>query len=797
MRVWTVATPGELSHARVLVRSVAEAAPGTRTTVVLAGPRPGHDDELDLIALEDLAPDLQRAARSLPWRAVGLMARARVLGEALARSDEPVVLLDPGMDVRADLEPFAEALERSCVALVPRLLGQMPSDGHIPCGGDVVAAGLHTPAVIGARAGDETTEFLTWWEDHLVDTTRQMGHGELAALRRAPSLRLNQWLDLAPSRFEALTVVEHAGLCVSAWNLHQHRLAMRPRGPMTVDGEPLRLVHFDGFDPEKRHWLCADADRVRVPDHPVLDILCDSYGERLIEAGWEPFGGVRVGTALDNGLVFDRRLAHLHEQASIGGQTFGSLATPEGATAFCDWLESPADRGAQHGLNRVTEHVWGERGDVPRAYKDLDGSDGAEYVRWLWEWGRHELALPDRFLPPHPDFVSDAERDTTALGGVRVIGYMRGALGLGAAARAYTDALRAEGAQVRTTTVTPPRAATGPRPTLAYAEVDYADDETLLEPEPVHVLCVNADELPALAEQLGDGLRGTQRTIGIWAWETDDVPARWDRAYDLVDEIWTYSRYVAQSLSRVAPVPVIPIPIPVAVPEPPEHELDLGFPDGFQFLFAFDFLSTPARKYPEGLIRAFCRAFAPGEGPQLVIKTLHGALRPMWFDRLRWLARDRADIHIVDRALSGAERDALMAGCDCYVSLHRAEGFGLTIAEAMALGKPVIATAYSGNLDFMTPMNGYLVEYALTRVGPDGEQYPPNGTWADPDLEHAAHLMRHVYEHPEEARAKGERARRTVAETLSADAVGRLIGDRLRRLERSGATRSGATRSGG
>lgn len=791
MRVWTLATPSTLTHARVLARSVAQAAPDLRTTVVLAGARPQHDDELDLVALEDIAPDLQRAARRLPWRAVGLMARARVLGEALARSDEPVVLLDPCVDVRASLEPLEEALVRSSVALVPRLLGQMPSDGHIPCGGDVVAAGLHTPAVIGARRGHDTGEFLAWWEDHLAEAIGHMGNGELAALRRAPSLRLNQWLDLAPSRFEGLTVVEDAGLCVSAWNLHQHRLAMRPGGAVTVDGEPLRLVHFDGFDPERRHWLCADADRVRVPDHPVLDVLCDSYGDRLLEAGWGPAGGVGTGLVLDNGLLFDGRMACLYEEAGVAGHAFGSLATADGATAFERWLESPADRGAAHGLNRVTEYAWGERGDVPRVYKDLDGDDGAGFVRWLWEWGRHELALADRFLPPHPDFVPEAERDTTPLGDVRVVGYLRGALGLGAAARAYADALRSAGAQVSTTTVTPPRAPAGPRASPVYAEVDYAADDTDLEREPIHVLCVNADELPALAEQLGDGLRGTERTIGIWAWETDDVPARWDRAYDFVDEIWTYSRYVAQSLSRVAPVPVIPIPIPVAVPPPPERPLDLGIPDGFQFLFAFDFLSTPARKHPEGLVRAFCRAFAPGEGPQLVIKTLHAALRPAWYDRLRWLTRDRPDIHIVDRALSAADRDALVAGCDCYVSLHRAEGFGLTLAEAMAVGKPVIATAYSGNLDFMTPMNGYLVEYAMTRVGAEGEQYPPDGTWADPDLDHAASLMRHVYEHPEEARAKGERGRRDVAETLSAEAVGRLIGARLRRLERAGAARRG------
>jgi glycosyltransferase involved in cell wall biosynthesis len=253
-------------------------------------------------------------------------------------------------------------------------------------------------------------------------------------------------------------------------------------------------------------------------------------------------------------------------------------------------------------------------------------------------------------------------------------------------------------------------------------------------------------------------------------------------AYPLVDEIWTYTRFVAESISRVAPVPVIPVPIPVTAPEPGGATVDLGVPDGFRFLFAFDFLSTPARKNPEGVIEAFTRAFGPGEGPQLVIKTLHGDLRPRALDRLRWLAEGRPDVHIVDLSLTNAERDALMAGCDCYVSLHRAEGFGLTLAEAMAIGKPVIATGYSGNLDFMTPMNSYLVEYDMTLVGPEGEHYPAEGTWADPRLDHAAALMRRVVEQPDEARTKGERARSDIAAQLSPAAVGRIIRARLEAL---------------
>ena len=103
-----------------------------------------------------------------------------------------------------------------------------------------------------------------------------------------------------------------------------------------------------------------------------------------------------------------------------------------------------------------------------------------------------------------------------------------------------------------------------------------------------------------------------------------------------------------------------------------------------------------------------------------------------------------ANVRILDQVLSRADIDALLELSDCYVSLHRSEGFGLTIAEAMSLAKPVIATAYSGNMDFMTLSNSFPVNYRLTAIERDYGPYRQGWPWADPDLEHAAALMRHV-----------------------------------------------------
>jgi glycosyltransferase involved in cell wall biosynthesis/SAM-dependent methyltransferase len=388
--------------------------------------------------------------------------------------------------------------------------------------------------------------------------------------------------------------------------------------------------------------------------------------------------------------------------------------------------------------------------------------------------------------------------------GVNAVGYLRGGLGLGQAARLYIQALYEAGVPLRTTTVDVNLPdVVGPDGRRAQVKTtDFADLH--VEGElPFNLVCVNAPELPALYQSLGAEFFEDRYTIGVWAWEVDVIPPSWDRAFGLVDEIWVYSRYVQEIISNASPVPVVRIPLPIVAPPPGGDIAGLHLPDGFAFLFLFDFYSTLARKNPLGLVEAFTRAFAPGEGPQLILKSHNGDFKPERLARLRAAAGDRPDIHIVDRFLSAAEMAALLRRADCYVSLHRAEGFGLTLGETMALGKPVIATGFSANLDFMTAENSYLVRHTETLVGEEGENYPAHGTWAEPDLDHAAQLMRAVWENPDEARARGARAQREIEEHFSLEAVGRVARDRLKRLaaghrrKNAGVTLSGAGDDGG
>ncbi|HEV8185540.1 MAG TPA: glycosyltransferase, partial [Chthoniobacterales bacterium] len=230
-------------------------------------------------------------------------------------------------------------------------------------------------------------------------------------------------------------------------------------------------------------------------------------------------------------------------------------------------------------------------------------------------------------------------------------------------------------------------------------------------------------------------------------------------------------------------VPISVMPHALVMP-PPEliRRSEIGIRDDhYLFLFLFDMSSELERKNPFGLIRAFRRAFLPDEKVTLLLKLVRGELDPAGTARLEAAAGD-ANIVIVNEVVSRERALGFVKMSDCYVSLHRSEGFGLALAEAMALGKPVISTGYSGNLDFMNAGNSFLVDYTIVPVESEGPNYRCGGRWAEPSEEHAATLIRSVWLDPGMAANTGEQARLDVVAQLATEAIGVRMRSRLREI---------------
>jgi glycosyltransferase involved in cell wall biosynthesis len=267
-------------------------------------------------------------------------------------------------------------------------------------------------------------------------------------------------------------------------------------------------------------------------------------------------------------------------------------------------------------------------------------------------------------------------------------------------------------------------------------------------------------------------------------WELPLFPQQWAGNFRYVQEIWAQSRFVHESIAQVSSVPAIWMPQPVEPgPADPAWAHRLGVPtDRFSFLCFVDFRSRTARKNPGGVAEAFRMAFGnrTDEPAVLVVKTLGADRRPDDYGRFMEGARDLGNrLLVIDKSLVDAVIKGLLCGCNAFVSLHRSEGFGRGIAEAMYYGKPTIATAYSGNMDFCTPETCALVDYRLVPVKEGEYPFWRNQVWADPNIEEAARWMQRLAADPTLAASMGQRAQEDIRASNGAAVVGRRMRARL------------------
>jgi glycosyltransferase involved in cell wall biosynthesis len=358
--------------------------------------------------------------------------------------------------------------------------------------------------------------------------------------------------------------------------------------------------------------------------------------------------------------------------------------------------------------------------------------------------------------------------------GVELVGYLGAAVGGGETARRYLGALRVAGIAVRERNV----ALEGRDSAMTALPLGRRAASRSIG---CNLLCLNPEQMvPYLGSPEAPPLRN-RVNVGAWAWEVDIVPSGWVEAARRVVEVWACSEFTARLIAAATGARAVgilpPLPTTPLVSSAPAER-----PRPFRVLSMFDYLSTIQRKNPAGAIEAYRAAFGPEDGAQLIIKSVNGVHRVDARREVELAASGRADISLQDGTVSGEERDALVAGCDCLISMHRSEGFGLSLAEAMSAGKPVIATAYGGNTEFMTAANSYLIGYEPTLVGAGCEHYAATASWAEPDVARAAAALRAIVDDPNEARERAARGQREVNVMLAPARIGAQMRDRLAML---------------
>jgi glycosyltransferase involved in cell wall biosynthesis len=376
-----------------------------------------------------------------------------------------------------------------------------------------------------------------------------------------------------------------------------------------------------------------------------------------------------------------------------------------------------------------------------------------------------------------PDFANSEPPAEAIEQGVNLVGFFRGEFSIGECARSFAQAALRNG---------PPVALVN----FEGGVVDRCGDrrfDRYLAPQPrypVNLCFVNADQTALLFDTLSSVVK-KRYNIGFWFWELEAFPPAWQRALDLVDEVWVSSSFVHRAVSDAAggkPVKLIPYPIEVSLGRPYSRQ-EFGLEeDQFTFLFNFDYYSFVERKNPSALINAFKKAFPHERDVSLVLKSTGAQRAPDAVANLKQLAASDPRIVFLDGNLDRESMWGLLSVADAYVSLHRAEGLGLGLAESMYLGKPVIGTGYSGNLDFMNAENSLLVDYRLVNV-PDGA-YPHSAgqKWADPDIDNAAECMRRIKNDAELRKTIAERGQAFVRAHLNERTASEAIAAELARI---------------
>lgn len=374
--------------------------------------------------------------------------------------------------------------------------------------------------------------------------------------------------------------------------------------------------------------------------------------------------------------------------------------------------------------------------------------------------------------------------------GVNLVAYIRGEIGLGTVARGMASALESADVPFNVINIDVGTLFSNTDKSWSHKEVLNSNYDTT-------IVCVNPDNSTQVKSIVPVEVLGTHYVVGNWFWELPEIPDEWLSDLEFVDEVWAASKFIKDAVSRKASIPVIHMPPVVALNSNMTFSRrDLGLPENrYLFLAMFDSNSVLQRKNPLGVLQAFKSAFAAGDASVgLVMKFNNAQSEQPLFRAVMEAAVDMKNVLIIDRVLSRDEITSLLASCDCFVSLHRSEGFGLGPAEAMSLGKPTIITNWSGNTDYMDADNSIGIDYKLVELGQDFGPYKAYQHWAEPDLEQAAYWMTRISQDRGLGNAIGLRAKETIERSYSPHVIGKLIQDRLTQIRQMPAREEMANR---
>ncbi len=837
--IFTIVSRNYLHYARTLMSSVEAFAPEADRIVGLCD-KPGDFDfsreNFDILEMANLdIPLIDKFIFRYTILELNTAIKPYIISELFQQGYDKVIYFDPDIRIYDSLDDMLSLLDEHQMLLTPHLTGPLDDD-KLPSELNILVSGSYNLGYIGLRNTPEMQQFAHWWEgklyeDCVVDLPRGL-FVDQKWMDLAPGMYSGVFINRHEGWNVAYWNLKHRGV----------EMANDCESGYRVNGVPLLFFHFSGFSGEAKA-LSKHQDRYTKESagQAVLQ-LCADYASELDANGQAVTSKIpyAYGTFADGTRIPDFA-RYIYREDYDWEASKDDPYEAQGCANYLGYLNEPITLNGKRipWITRLAYKLYCARPDLQEAFPDLSGAHGKRFADWFIQSAaeqagfdecfilpvRHELSqigdqdgqlgpwqrlrsrvnrlvyrlawryrhLVRPFVPEtlrhkvHVRLVDRLTQNTETLPvargpkdpslpwGINLFGYVNAESGIGASARCNIRNLTAASIPIA---VTDFRHGNVSRMEAKVPESVMGDPRFN-----INLFHINADQTLNALEQIGHQVLQGRYNIGYWAWELPEFPDEWVPTISMLDEVWVPSEFCRQAIAAKADIPVICIPHSI---EPiddlgPVTRSQFALPEEkILFLSMFDALSVPERKNPEAAIRALDAAISEGcSSAHLVLKVSNLEKVPEFEKRLRDRAEGSENLTLIEGYLEMKEVYRLMSACDVFLSPHRSEGFGLGLAESMLMGKPVIATGWSGNLEFMTNDNSILISSTETMLVEDHGPYKAGQVWAEPDDVELVEAIKSLSRDSERRRILGESGRKTIQAGFSSEAIGRRILARL------------------
>ena len=676
----------------------------------------------------------------------------------IKRGYEKIVYFDFCIYVTRSLSEITELLDTHDIVSTPRFFMQA-GDKTGKDGSETLQTGISNLNFIGMKATPGSFEVVVdWCANKLCDS-------EVVHQKRG--IQNAQDRTGGGPVIKKIHVINDKEYGVNRWTLHDRELSKR-NGAWYVQDDELAFIDFRGLFAQNTETGTEPINQYKPSDSPGFNELFNEYKGKVSKNSPGLYDSLKY--YFDYIPQTDIRIpGFVRERYNDVTRDIRFPLKPDETTVKRLIRCLTRDVYSDGSINQIARWVWELRPDLLESFSDLNNNKIRDnYHSWFHGQGQEEYALHETLLQVDTgDEIEPAYKPD--LLGINIIGYISSGFGIPESTRSFIKKAYKGGIPLAVVNID------------SKAHQQLREDE-LLEFKPyfsekpvfdVNMLFITADQiLDNNYERFSYLFRG-KYNVGVFWWEFDDYFDSFRKAFDYLDHVVVFTDFIKKAIAKVAPsrVKITKLPYPflenweiVSSSSEIRRKYELSR-DDYVFMYNFDFLSTSDRKNPEAIIKAFASAFSGITGAKLLLKTSHvkqsrEKLKHLLFEIDR-LGIENSVI-MVHETLTRNEIMSLTNAANCYVSLHRSEGFGLGMLEAMCLGKPVIATRYGGNLDFMNDDNSLLVGYSMTELQNDSLPYRKGWRWADPDIDEAASFMKRLYDNKDYARGVGRVARESV-----------------------------------